>query len=250
MKKRSSIFLCLLIASSLSITQASIKSYHAIGEFTGSSFPTDIAQGDKFSIDFSYDDSVLDSNNNSFGNFAGALKSLDFKLLPGLSAGQYPGGYMTGYGEVETIDGVSYIPDRFYARADYGTFPSLGGFAFYDLLFVLDDPSHTTPITDTGGSPSLASVLNGDLVLSRFSQTTVRIDAVDKHGSVAGVVTSLTLVPEPSCVVLASVGVAVLLFLRFCKRLKMTLNSPNQCAGANCHSPAKLANASHSALSR
>src|SRR5215467_2794831 len=110
----------LLLCSSLA-TQGSIVSYRATGQFTSYDFPLDIAVGDQFSIDFSYDDSVLDSNPNNFGNFAGALRSLDFRLLQGLSTGQYAGGYLTVPGEVETIDGDSaLVPDRFYARADFG----------------------------------------------------------------------------------------------------------------------------------
>jgi hypothetical protein len=203
----------LLLCSSLA-TQGSIVNYHATGQFTSSDFPLDIAIGDRFSIDFSYDDSVLDSNPNNFGNFAGALRSLDFRLLPGFSTGQYAGGHLTVPGEVETIDGNGpLVPDRFYARADFGTFPPLGGYAFSGLLFVLDDPTDTSSITDSGGNPTLASVLNGPVVLSQFSQTTVRLDAVDKHGSAQGVVTSLTVVPEPVSGALMIIGASMLILL-------------------------------------
>jgi hypothetical protein len=186
-----------------------------MGQFTSSDFPLDIAIGDQFSIDFSYDDSVLDSNPSNFGTFAGALRSLDFRLLPGFSTGQYAGGSLTVPGEIETIDGnAPSVPDRFYARVQSGTYPQLGGYAFYDLLFVLDDPTDTTSITDSGANSTLASVLNGPVLLSEFSQTTVRIDAVDKHGSAQGVVTSLTIVPEPFSGALMALGASVLILLK------------------------------------
>lgn len=145
-----------LLVNGTIVARGALVSYHATGDFTTSSFPSDIAVGDQFTIDFMYDDSVSDINPNQSGNFPGALVSLDFKLLQGHSTGQYAGGYLTAPGEVETIDGTGInYPDRFYARVLTGTFPQLGGNPFQDILFVLDDPSCTSSISDPGGNPTL-----------------------------------------------------------------------------------------------
>src|SRR5688572_26472336 len=100
--------LALFLTGSVSLVHASIVSYRATGSFTSSDFPSDIAVGDQFTIDFAFDDSVSDSNDNGTGQFAGALHHLEFRLLEG-STGQFPGGYLTKPSEIQTSDG---FPDR------------------------------------------------------------------------------------------------------------------------------------------
>ena len=187
----------------------STTAYRATGRFTASDFPSDIAVNDLFFIDFVLDDSVTDTDSRPVaGEFPGALVSVDFHLLQGASAGSYAGGSTTGTGTIATSE-YSGI-DRFYMRVDGGTFPPLDGNPFGALLFVLDDPSQTSSIHDPGGNPSLAAVLNGALDLSQFSEAAVRLGGVNKPGAAEAIVTSLTVVPEPSAIFLVALGIAFL----------------------------------------
>ena len=187
---------------------SSIVAYRAIGNFTSSTFPLDIAIGDHFSVDFTFDDSILDIYEENFvGAFRGALRSLDFRLTPGFSSGSYAGG-SASYGVIQTLDRGF---DRFYFLIDKGTFPPLSGHSFSDLVFVLDDPSDMSSISDPGGNPSLGTVLHGILNLSQFSDTTFRLNSVNKTGTAQGIVTALSIVPEPNAILLLSGGLAFML---------------------------------------
>ena len=199
-------FFCVFVSTSVS---GSTVAYRATGQITSTDFPSDIALNDQFLIDFVLDNSVTDSDSRTIaGMFPEALLSFSFHLLPGYSTGSYPGGFTIGKGTIATSE-YSGI-DRFYLGVDGGTFPPLGGNPFAALLFVLDDPSQTSSINDPGGNPSLGAVLHGDLDLSQFSDTVVRLSSNDKTGMAEGIVTSLTVVPEPSAIFLVALGFAFL----------------------------------------
>lgn len=184
---------------------SAIVAYRATGSFESSDFPADIAIGDRFFVDFAFDDTVLDERPENFsGFFRGALLTLDFGLTPGSSSGTYPGG-ATSDGSVLTPDRIF---DRFSVLGEWGAFPALGDYSFRSLELVLNDPSDTSSISDPGGNPPLAEVLHGVLDWSQFSNGTVRIDA--KIGSAKGVVTSLMVVPEPSVIPLLFMGLAAM----------------------------------------
>ena len=184
--------------------------YRATGQIISSDFPSDIALNDQFFINFVLDDSVMDSDIRTIaGAFPEALLTFTFGLVPGSSTGSYPGGSTIGKGAIATSEYSGL--DRFYLRVDGGTFPPLGGNPFAALLLVLDDPSQTSSINDPGGNPYLRTVLNGNLDLSQFGDTLFRLSTNDKTGTAEGIVTSLTVVPEPSAVFLVALGLAFVL---------------------------------------
>lgn len=175
--------------------------YQATGTFTTSAFPSQIAVGDTFIVDFSYDDGATDIDARTLGGrFPNAVTSLQFKLRPG-SAGNYAGGVGSAFAPIDTFDGIgpilTGIPDRFYLRVLEGSFGQVGGFPFGELLLVLDDNSHRSNINDLGVGQTLRSLLGGNLQLEQFPTASLRISATDKRGgSAQGVITSLTAVPE------------------------------------------------------
>lgn len=182
--------------------------YRATGQIISSNFPSDIALNDHFFIDFVLNDSVTDSDIRDIaGAFPDALLTLSFGLVPGSSVGSYPGGSTIGKGAIATSEYSG--ADRFYLSVDGGTFPPLEGNPFAALLLVLDDPSQTSSINDPGGNPDLRTVLNGNLDLSQFSETLFRLGTNDKAGAAEGIVTSLTVVPEPSASFLVALGLGL-----------------------------------------
>ncbi len=171
-----------------------------MGIFTNSSFPAEIAVGDPFIIDFAYEDSAIDSDaRTGHGTFSNAVTSFSFRLGP-KSVGTYAGGSGFIFEPINTINGVgpypSGIPERFYLWVRGGSFPTLGGYAFGGMLFVLDDYSNAGAVNDAGGGQTLAGQLGGPLILNRFERTTVRISPVDKRGSAEGFVSLLMTIPD------------------------------------------------------
>ena len=182
--------------------------YRATGQIISSNFPSDIALNDHFFIDFVLNDSVIDADDRTIaGVFPEALLTFSFGLVPGSSNGSYPGGAAIGKGAIATSEYSGL--DRFYLSVDGGTFPPLGGNSFAGLLLVLDDPSQTSSINDPGGNPDLRTVLNGNLDLSQFGDTTFRLGTIDKTGAAEGIITSLTVVPEPSAAFLVALGLGL-----------------------------------------
>jgi len=175
--------------------------YQATGTFTTSAFRNQIAVGDTFVVEFSYDDTVTDIDARTLaGRFPNAVTSLHFKLGPG-SAGNYVAAMGSAFAPIDTVDGAGTvqggIPDRFYLRVLGGTFGQVGGYPFGELLLVLDDDSHRSNITDLGGGQTLRSLLGGNLQLDQFPTASVRISATDKRGGNAeGIIKSLTIQPE------------------------------------------------------
>src|SRR6185503_13913669 len=112
----------------------------------------------------------------------------------------YPAAAGTTFWPINTMKGLgpypTGLPDRFYVWVTGGTFAPLGGYAFGGLLFVLDDYTDRANIWDNGGGQMLGETLGGTLQLGYYSNRTMRIMAVDKHGSVEGVISSVTVIGE------------------------------------------------------
>lgn len=179
---------------------AAVIEYGATGFITSSDYPNEVAVGDQFSMSFSYDDSIRDTDGRTtYGNFPSALRSLSFQLIPGLVTGSYTGGF--------TVAGRVFIqPDDFRLAVSGGMFGPLGGHGLNLFDVFLDDFSPTNPISDPGGAPTLDEVIHRRLFLDDFGRTTVAFDTNYNKTGFDGQITSLTIVPEPSALGLLALG--------------------------------------------
>ncbi len=195
------VFACL---ANLQTSRAAAVTYQATGFIKTSDYPADIAVGDRFTLGFSYDDSIRDlDSRREFGQFPGALLWLSLHLIAGQSQGAFAGGFASnGSVGIQPGDFRPFLSSGFSQM----NFARIGGYGMDVLWLFLDSYSPANSINDPGGNATLREVLHRPVAFDDFIDKRFEfITAAGKTGAV-GTITSMTVVPEPSAFLLAATG--------------------------------------------